>query len=158
MTKHIRNIFLLFFTAATLAGCKKNTPKEVANEWLTDFYHLDYDAAKKLSTEETKNLLAQVQQLASMIPDSTKQALKKTSTTIKKVDINGDKATVTYIVSDNPALEQPLNLVKLNGHWLVMYTKEDQPDPSAADIIPENADTTGAAPADTTMAMDSMHH
>ena len=157
MKKTMRSLAVLLVAAVLLASCKKNTPKEVATEWLTDFYHLDYEAAKKLSTDDTKNLLSQVEQLASMIPDSTKQSYKKTSTTIKTVKITGDKAVVTYIVSDNPALEQPLNLVKINGQWLVLYTKEDQPDPSSAETIPA-ADSTGAAPADTTNMSDTSHH
>ena len=158
MNKKLLLLPILFFAVVTMVSCKKNTPKDVATEWLNDFFHLDYDAAKKISTEDTKNLLSQVQQLASMIPDSIKQSYKKASITIKDVKINGDKATVTYIVSDNPTLEQPLNLVKTNGQWLVLYTKEDQPDPSSAGTIadPASADSMVMSPADTNMT-DTSH-
>jgi Domain of unknown function (DUF4878) len=158
MNKKLLLLPVLFFAILAMVSCKtKNDPKNVAKEWLNDFFHLDYDAAKKISTEDTKNLLSQVQQLASMIPDSVKQAYKKATVTIKNVNINGDKATVTYIVSDNPALEQPLNLVKTNGQWLVLYTKEDQPDPSSAGAITDPADSSmNMVPTDSSMA-DTSH-
>jgi len=158
MNKNLLSFSILLLAAVMLVSCKKNTPKDVANEWLNDFFHLDYDAAKKISTEDTKTLLSQVQQLATMIPDSTKKNSKNINITIKSVKVDGDKATVTYIGSDNPALEQPLKLVKQNGQWLVIYTKEDQPDPSSADMImdPSSADSTAPAGADTSMA-DTTH-
>ena len=153
MKKNILSFSFVFLAAMMLVSCKKNSPKDIAHEWLNDFYHLDYEAAKKLSTEDTKNLLSQVEQLSSMIPDSTKKAYKNISITIKSVKVNGDKAMVTYVGSDNPTLEQPLNLVKANGQWLVMYTKEDQPDPSSADII-----TDPAADSMANSAADTTHH
>ena len=60
-----------------LPACNKNTPNEVAKTWLTSFYHLDYEAAKKLSTDDTKNFISQLQQFSEVISDSDKKELKK---------------------------------------------------------------------------------
>ena len=157
MNKSLRYFSIILFSAVVLVSCTKNTPKDVANEWLNDFFHLDYDAAKKLSTEDTKKLLSQVEQLASMVPDSTRRAYKNITITIKSVKVNGDNATVSYIGSDNPALEQPLNLIKMDGKWKVIYTKEDQPAESSADILSATppTDSAAVAPADTAAVLET---
>ena len=54
-------------TCFVLLGCNKNNPKDVAKEWLTDFYHQDYDDAKKLSTEETKFMVNTCQGFSSCL-------------------------------------------------------------------------------------------
>ena len=142
-----------------LPGCGKNTPKDVAYNWLTAFNHADIDAAKKLSTNDTKNLLNSLQELTDKVADSTKKDLKKISITIKDVKITGDKAVAIYTASDNPTKEQPLNLVKVGDNWLVQFTKvdlmADVPDTIAEE--PSGADSTGAAgaPQDTTMSAES---
>src|ERR1700679_3516363 len=102
MKKIMRSSLVLFLAAFVLMGCNKNTPKDVAYEWLTDFNHFDFDAAKKLSTTDTKNLLSSLQQLTDKITDSNKKDRKKVTVTIKDVKENGDKAVATYTSSDEP--------------------------------------------------------
>ena len=63
MKKILLSFSALLLAAVILVSCNKNAPKDVANTWLTSFYHMDYDAAKKVSTDDTKNLLSQLQQL-----------------------------------------------------------------------------------------------
>ena len=142
-----------------LPGCSKNTPKDVAYNWLTAFNHLDFDAAKKLSTNDTKNLLNSLQALTDNVADSNKKDLKKVTITIKEVKMNGDKAVATYTASDNPTKEQVLNLVKVGDNWLAQFSKVD-----LMAEVPESmadqgtgADSTGAAgaPQDTTMSAES---
>ncbi len=151
----------LIIAAFMWAGCSKNTPKDVAYNWLTAFNHLDFDAAKKLSTNDTKNLLYSLQMLTDNVADSNKKDLKKVTITIKDVKENGDKAVATYTASDNPTKEQVLNLVKEGGNWHAQFTKVDLmaevPD-SMADQA-SGADSTGAAgaPQDTTMSADGNH-
>src|ERR1700759_5366442 len=97
MKKFLLSFSGLLLAAVILVSCNKNSPKDVANTWLTSFYHMDYDAAKKVSTEETKNLLAQLAQLSSMVSDSSKKELKKITITIKDVKQPTDStATVSY--------------------------------------------------------------
>lgn len=118
-------LIILFVVAALgLTGCNKNTPKEVARTWLIGFNRMDFEPAMKLSTPDTKNLLASLKELTDAVADSGKEELNKITVTIKDVKEDGDNAVVTYISSDNPR-EQKLNLVKQNEKWLVLFTKTD---------------------------------
>lgn len=153
---------LALITAAFMwAGCSKNTPKDVAYNWLTAFNHLDFDAAKKLSTNDTKNLLYSLQMLTDNVADSNKKDLKKVTITIKDVKVNGDKAVATYTASDNPTKEQVLNLVKEGDNWHAQFTKVDlmAEVPDSMSDQASGSDSTGAAgaPQDTTMSADGNH-
>ena len=159
MKKILLSLSALLLAAVILVSCNKNSPKDVANTWLTSFYHMDYDAAKKVSTDDTKNLLSQLQQLSSMISDSSKKEMKKITITIKDVKEEGDKATVSYMRSDNATgKEEIIKLVKQNNQWLVQFSKSDtMGDAGNGGDQPGGADSTGSAQADTTMA-DTMKH
>ena len=76
MKKILLSFSTLFLASMMLVSCSKNSPKDVANSWLTSFYHMDYEAAKKVSTEDTKALLTQLGALSSMMPDSLKKEAK----------------------------------------------------------------------------------
>lgn len=144
----------LFAFAIAFTGCNSNSPKEVAQKWLTSFYHMDYETAKKYSTEDTKKLLATFQQFSMLSPDSVKQQLKKIKVDIKDVKETGDTAIVMYVITDSPK-EQKLKLLKQDGKWLVAKTKQDDmgDDESNTPTEPSMADTT--APAAETMTVDS---
>ena len=100
-------------------------PKDVALEWLTDFYHQDYDAAKKMSTDDTKNMIETIQSFTRTFPDSVKRNAQKSIITIKSAKIDGDKATVKFISSDNPTNDEELHLIKKDEKWLVQFSKND---------------------------------
>lgn len=155
MTKLLRSISILLLAAMLLTSCNKNTPKEVASAWLNCFWKLDYDGAKKYSTEETKNLLMQVEQLANAVSDSDKKEMKKMVITIKDVKEEGDKAVVTYTMSETATKDQYLNLVKNKGQWQVMFTKNDEMQ-QAQEITPEhNTDTDTTGPATQTIEVSA---
>jgi hypothetical protein len=157
MKKILHPLSVILLSALLLVSCgAKNTAKDVATTWLNSFFHMDYEAAKKVSTEDTKALLTQLSALTAMMPDSSKNEMKKAVITIKEVKENGDTAMVTYTVSDggkDASKDQPpLKLVKSNtgdtkGKWLVSFTKNDNMG-GGADASPASpADTTGAPPA-----------
>jgi hypothetical protein len=166
MRKILHTFSALFITATLIVSCgPKNSPKDVANEWLTAFYHMDYEAAKKVSTEDTKALLTQLGALSGMMPDSSKAQMKKASITIKDVKEEGDNATVTYTVNDmgkeTPKDFPPLKLVKQSGKWLVQFSKNDQMGGSGSSGgSTSSADTTSATPPPTgdAGAPDTTHH
>ena len=116
---------LLFASSVILVGCSKNDPESVAKEWLTDFYHMDFEAAKKLSTDDTKDVLSTFQGFTKAMSDSVKQRAKKAVITINGVKTEGDKATITFITSEENKEMPPLKLVKQNDRWLVQFTKVD---------------------------------
>ncbi len=147
------------------SGCNKNTPKDVAQQWLTDFYHLNYEDAKKLSTEETKTLLNTIEAFSSCLADSIKQNAKKVTIKIKEVKEENDHASVTFIASTDPNhVEPPVKLVKQNDKWLVLFTKSDfKPSDSMENGIPMNPEisiTQGqpvAPTPDSNMTPDTAH-
>lgn len=120
-------VFVLAVLAmALMTACKSGTPKDVAREWLTDFYHQDYDDARKLSTEDTKNMMNILQGFTNALPDSVKQRAKRVTINIKSVNEQGNTATVTFTTSEDPNnVQPPLKLVKQNDKWLVQFSKAD---------------------------------
>jgi uncharacterized protein YxeA len=158
MKKVLLSLSTLLLAAVMVVSCNKNSPKDVANTWLTSFYHMDYETAKKVSTDDTKNLISQLQQLTGMISDSSKAEMKKIVVTVKDVKENGDKAEVKYALSDSPTKDQSLELVKKDGKWLVQFSKNDQgagAGDNAADQ-PAGADTT--APTGDAAMSDTVKH
>lgn len=119
---------------------------------------MDYETAKKVSTDDTKQLISQLQQLTGMISDSSKAEMKKITVTVKDVKENGDKAEAKYSLSDSPGKDQTINLVKKDGKWLVQFSKNDQMS-GGADGADQagGADSTGAAPADAAMSDTTKH-
>jgi len=150
MKKLLSYVSVILAAAVIMTGCSKNSPKAVATTFLEGYYHLDYEAAKKVSTEETKNTLNMMQQLSStFFPDSMKKAAKAIKINIKDVKEEGDKATVTYNTSTVPT-DQTLHMVKEKGKWLVQWTKQDQmngaggADSTSAEPEPAMGDSTTA--------------
>ena len=117
MKKLFYSLSALVFVALFMVSCNKNNPKDVADKWLTSFYHMDYEEAKKVSTDETKGLVNTFQELTRSLADSSKQEMKKIQVTIKDVKEDGDKATVTYTTSEEDAKEQKLAMIKKDGKW-----------------------------------------
>lgn len=130
MKKILLSFSALFVAAMIMAGCgAKNSPKDVAQTWLTGFYHMDYEAAKKVSTEDTKQMLTQLGTLTGMMPDSAKKEVAKAVINITDVKETGDSATVTYTITGMKEQSKeslpPLKLVKKEGKWLVQWSKND---------------------------------
>lgn len=124
MKKLLLSLAATFVFALVLTSCNTNSPKAAADKFLTNLYHMDYEAAKEVATEDTKKMLDMMSQFSSMMPDSTKQNAKKIKVDIKDVKEEGDKATVIYTTSES-AGDQKIDLVKQNGKWLVQYSKQD---------------------------------
>ncbi len=159
MKKLVLSIIALLAVAITFTACNSNSPKAAADKFLTSLAHMDYEAAKTVSTEDTKKMLDLMAQFSSMMPDSVKTEAKKIKITIKDEKIEGDNATVTYTSSeDENKNEHKLNLTKKDGQWLVVWNKDEamgggDEDP-ATDVMLEDPempmDTTVAPPADNT--------
>lgn len=116
--------FLLVAAMAVFTSCNRNSPRQVAETWLTAFHHMDADAALKHSAPATKTLINTLSSLSGPIPDSTRKELEKIKISIKDIQETSDKATVTYTTSDNPK-ERKINLVRQSDKWFVLFTKVD---------------------------------
>lgn len=157
MKRVLSSITLILALAITLVSCDSNSPKSVADKFLVAYYHLDFEGAKKVSTEETKKMLDMMQQFSTMIPDSSKKQAKNITVKLNDVKQKGaDTAVVTYVTSNIPT-EQTLNMVKVNGKWLVQWSKQDQMGGGATDGAPATeqpltTDTAAATVPDTSTA------
>lgn len=155
MMKKILFPFVLLLTITIgLVSCDSNSSKATAEKFLNNFYHMDYKEAKTVSTEDTKKALDMIEQFSTFIPDSQKVAAKKIKVEIKKVEENGNKATVYYVTSDNKS-DQKIDLVKENDKWLVKFSKQNTMGADANMNEPSeetpSADTPTAPPADGTI-------
>jgi len=147
MKKVLLSLAAVLMISLGLVSCNSNSPKASADKFLTGLLHYDYESAKSVSTDETKKMIDLMAQFSAMMPDSIKQASKKVNVDIKDVKEEGDKATVTYTTSEDKQ-EKKLNLVKVDGKWLVQYSKMDnmdEPDTQPVDDA-SNPDTTMGAP------------
>lgn len=138
-SKHIVALLAIIFTVA-LTSCSKNSPEAVADKFLTSFYHMEYDKAREVATEDAKELVNLMEQFAMQQPDSVKQNAKKIKIDIIEVKEDGDKATAKYSVSTEPG-EQTLRLVKQNGQWLVSHSKQDDAEDMSDEQMLEEATT-----------------
>ncbi|MES2703779.1 MAG: WG repeat-containing protein [Bacteroidota bacterium] len=103
-----------------------NNPKHIAYRWLTDFYHLRYDEAKEVSSDDTRVLLEQFSGLTGYMNDSSRKEMMKVKVGIKDVHDEGSTANVVYHTSDNPGKDQVINLIKnADGQWRVQFSKND---------------------------------
>lgn len=155
-----------FFATISFVGCKSDSPKSTATKFLNDLYHMDYEGAKSVATDETKSMLDMLSQFSTMMPDSVKASAKKITVTIKdEKKLTDSTAEVTYTTSENKT-EQKLNLVqrtikeggKEEKKWLAQWSKMDNSgqtnEPTEPVTEPTN-DTAAvpaeSAPADTTV-------
>ena len=158
MRKFLGTLLVMLLVQSLLSGCSSSAPKEVAQNWLTSFYRMDFDAAKKLSTEDAKKMLSTFEILSPDQTDSFKKELKKVTVKVKNVRVLGDSVAVaTYVMTDIPDKEERLNLVKQSGKWLVQYSKSDNRTPVDTSFMNTDIDTTnsGNAPAESNISDSS---
>ncbi len=138
----------LLVGAVVFTSCSSNSPKAVADKFLTAFYHMEYEEAKKYSTDETKSQMDMMSQISGMMGDTAKQEAKKMVIDIKDVKEEGETATVTYAIKDVPGKEtaagtQTLKMVKQKGKWLASWNKQDM---MGADTAPAADPAMGMEP------------
>lgn len=133
-----------------MAACNKNNPEAVAKQFLSGFYHMEYEKARQVSTEQTIQLVNLMEQFAIQYPDSVKQNAKKKKIELVEVKEEGDNAVAIYTVSDEPGVQQKLKLVKQNGKWLVSHSKEDNIE--GEELEPEEMDNPAGTEQDTVPA------
>lgn len=165
MKKVFLSVAALCLIAVTLMSCGGGSPKAAAEKFLTGLYHMDYEAAKSVATEETKKQVDNYASMMSIGGDKAKTEAQKITVNVKDPVVNGDNATVEYTVSgsgNDDNVPHTLRLVKVKGKWLAEWSKNDmfggmptegmdQMPVEGDNMLPE--DTTGmmAPPADGTM-------
>lgn len=153
MKKVILSIASMLVLAMTLVSCGGGGPKANAEKFLNGFYHMDYKSAKEVATADTKKQLESYESImGTMVQQTAKDEAKKLKIDVKEPKVDGDAATVEYVVSNDPSPKE-LKMVKVDGKWLAQWSKMDMGGgagaPGATDQnAPGALDTTMAPPAD----------
>ena|SRR6188768_2144652 len=150
MKKVLLSVTSVLLLAVLLVGCNSGGPKANAEKFLTAFHHMDYTAAKEVSTEETKKQLESFESImGSMANPSMKEDAKKIKVTVKDPKVDGDNATVEYTLSNDPS-PKTLKMVKMNGKWLAQWSKMDMGGMgnNSSDMGSMAPDTLNAPPAE----------
>ena len=113
-------IVAIVIVAVSACGGKKNTPEAVAEKFLGHLNKKEYAEAKKLGTENTKQMLDMMESFSGMDKDK-KAEVKDVKIENLKCETTDDKAKCTYTAE---AKEETINLVKQDGNWLVDMKKE----------------------------------
>ncbi|RQO30084.1 hypothetical protein DBR32_10885 [Taibaiella sp. KBW10] len=124
MNKYISG--LLLGIVLLLGGCRKDSSKDVAERFANAFHHRDFKIAMSLATKTSRVQLETISQFATGLPEASVKEAQNIKVIMGKGEEKGDRATYFYKTSDND-IEQKINLVKVDGQWLVEWNKMDSP-------------------------------
>ena len=124
MKKLVFSVVALFVMAITLVSCGGGSPKASAEKFLNGLYHMDFAAAKEVSTDETKKQVDAYEQMMGMMQQNAKDEAKKIKVEVMEPKVEGDNATVEYKLSNDPTA-RTLKMVKKDGKWLAAWSKMD---------------------------------
>ena len=114
----MKKLFLSLFLIGSLmlTSCSKNSPKTVAEKFMTAVNANNFEEAGKYCDAQTSQLLKSLNELMKSVPssDAKNEQLFK-GFKITKVEENGDKAKVFYTTEDSNGKETALDLNKENG-------------------------------------------
>jgi Domain of unknown function (DUF4878) len=122
MRKSIAYISTLFATLIFLSGCNPG-PKTVAQHFMNAVVKTNFEEAKKYATKDSQDMINLLANISNTVPQA-KEKIRSAKVSVKDVQINGDKATVTFYNKEENK-EQTLNLVKEDGQWKVSLNIEN---------------------------------
>jgi hypothetical protein len=130
-------IAMLFVTGLVNAqsGKKVNMkkPESVSLAFMQRFIQFEFESAKALTTEESKQLFSLFEMaMSGMGEEEMKTAKEEAKAKAKNLakatcKINKDEATCTFCCDENkqPIVDSELKMKKVNGKWYVHMSKED---------------------------------
>ncbi|WP_454989406.1 DUF4878 domain-containing protein [Capnocytophaga sputigena] len=125
----MKKLFLSLFLIGSLmlTSCSGNSPKAVAEKFMTAVNANNFEEAGKYCDAQTSQLLKSLNELMKSVPssDAKNEQLFK-GFKITKVEENGDKAKVFYTTEDSNGKETALDLKKVDGKWIVSMNKENK--------------------------------
>lgn len=124
MKKVLFSVAALLVMALTLTSCGGGGPKANAEKFLNGLYHMEFAAAKEVSTEETKKQVDAYEQMMSMMQQNAKDEAKKIKVEVMEPKVEGENATVEYKLSNDPTAKT-LKMIKKDGKWLAAWSKMD---------------------------------
>jgi hypothetical protein len=139
--KNSLNVFLLFSMlfltglVSAQSGKKVNMkkPESVSLAFMKRFIQFEFESAKTLTTEESKQLFSLLEMaMSGMGEEEMKTAKAEAKVKAKNLakatcKINKDEATCTFCCDENkqPIADSELKMKKVNGKWYVHMSKED---------------------------------
>ena len=159
MTTNFKNItaktfmLLAFVSFGFLASCSNDSnPEAVAEKFLNHVNKGEFKEAKEYCDEQTAQMIGMMEGLVA----GTENEMKKSDAKVEIIssEVKDDKATVKYKITSSKepvGVEQPLQLVKVEGKWKVTIDKENankEGGAQDAETDMEEADTLGM-PVDT---------
>lgn len=133
---------LVLITTVLIFGCvSSDSPRSVAEKFLNAMGTQDFETAKKYGTEETVKLLDMMSGFSKMSADTV--SAKEMKFEISNEDISGDNAIIYYREEGRDG-ELQLPMVKLDGKWKVLLSKEsiNSSDAATVDMGATNTDTS----------------
>ena len=124
MKKLLLCIFAFSLSLLFWSCNKNNDPEKVAEKFAEAYHNMDFSTAKSLSTETSVKQLDMLEQMAASMPDELRYDPRKVQITMGVGSVNGDKASYTYMPSDNPTPHK-IHLVKVDGQWKVAWNKKE---------------------------------
>lgn len=126
-----------------------DSPKTVAEKFLKETQAKNFDAAKKLATEETGKMIDMMASLSKSVPDDKEKKEGKLTDFTEKIE--GDAATVTYKEEGKDG-EQSMKMKKVDGKWLVSMSKADMSNKGGKEPKPEEPMMDEHTPSDSVAA------
>jgi hypothetical protein len=125
----MKKLVLALVVISVLAGCGVDSgdPAAVAQAFMDRIINLDFAGAAELATEESAMGLNMMGSLLSQMPEDEKAAMGEAGTvTITGVEVTGDTAvaSTTTTVDGVTTDSEPIELVKENGEWKVLFEKD----------------------------------
>ena len=118
-SKLLKTIFL--FLGVVIISCtSEDTPRSIGEKFLKAMSVEDFETAKKYVTQETEKLLDMMSGFTKMSVDSVKKEMKFE---ITRETINGDNAVIHY-KEEGRTGEMELPMIKIDGKWKVLLSKE----------------------------------
>ena len=120
------SFFVILATLFFSCSSEKDTPKNVASQFLQAMENRNYEEAMTYSTKSTQKLLTQLKRLEELTGEN--DAVKPNKVTIVSEEIQGDKAIV-YFKEEGNELQQRISLKRVVEEdkkiWKVDLLKEE---------------------------------
>ncbi|RIY36084.1 lumazine-binding protein [Capnocytophaga canis] len=118
----MRKVFFIatLFVAFLVTSCSNNSPKSVAEKFLTSMENSDFEEAKKYADDSMQQMLGMLSGMGKELP----KGKEKKKVTITKVEEDGDNAKAFYKVEGEEE-EKSIDLKKVDGKWKVTFNKEN---------------------------------
>lgn len=120
--KKILGILAITVMAVCFAGCSKNSPEAVMNNYLKAMKNSDFAKALSYTTLSSDDQAKMVSMYDAFMSDEEKAEMKKMSYKILETELSedGESATVKYTMSmDGEEKEVEQEVLKVDGQWKV---------------------------------------